>query len=121
MRMTPKSSVETHGPDGVGDVWPYSFSRPSIAKRAKMFYIGRNHSPHIHIGTPHKEAAGLANSILLAEDFDDLRKIMCEMLEHHGFTVIEASNGKEAVEKAISERPDIILMDIAMPEMNGIE
>jgi len=63
----------------------------------------------------------LANSVLVVEDFDDLRKIMRELLEHHGFNVLEAVNGKEAVEKALAEHPDIVLMDIAMPEMNGIE
>jgi len=63
----------------------------------------------------------LSNTILVAEDFDDLRKIMCEMLELHGFKVLAASNGKEAVEKAISDRPDLVIMDIAMPVMNGID
>jgi two-component system cell cycle response regulator DivK len=68
-----------------------------------------------------KEADALSKVILVVEDFNDLRKIMCEMLKHNGFSILEACNGKEAVEMAISGRPDIILMDIAMPEMNGIE
>ena len=43
------------------------------------------------------------------------------VLEHHGFRVIEATNGVEAVDKAVEERPDIILMDLAMPLMSGME
>ena len=46
---------------------------------------------------------------------------MRALLEHHGFKVIEAVDGREALDKTKSERPDIVLMDVSMPEMNGIE
>jgi CheY-like chemotaxis protein len=59
--------------------------------------------------------------ILLAEDETDLRKMMKILLEIHGFQVIEAADGYEAVEKAVSESPDLILMDMAMPMMGGVE
>jgi len=59
--------------------------------------------------------------VLVVEDFDDNRLLMKLTLEHEGFVVIEASNGFQAVEKAVSEHPDVILMDIAMPVMDGIQ
>ena len=43
------------------------------------------------------------------------------MLEAHGFEVITAENGREGVETAVSEQPDIVLMDIVMPDMNGFQ
>src|SRR5215470_9903523 len=59
--------------------------------------------------------------VLVAEDFDDVRGMMKAFLEHQGFDVLEAADGYEAVEKAVSARPDLILMDIAMPVMDGIQ
>ena len=59
--------------------------------------------------------------VLLAEDETDLRKMMKILLELHGYDVIEAADGYEAVEKAVEEEPDLILMDIAMPVMDGID
>ena len=64
----------------------------------------------------------MSKIVLLVEDYEDTRELMKFMLEvmmgHH---VIEAVNGQEAVEQAKQERPDIILMDISMPVMDGIE
>ena len=59
--------------------------------------------------------------VLVAEDETDLRKMMKILLEIHGFDVIEAADGYEAVEKAVDETPDLILMDMAMPVMGGID
>ena len=59
--------------------------------------------------------------VLVAEDETDLRKMMKILLELHGFDVIEAADGYEAVEKAVDESPDLILMDMAMPVMGGID
>ena len=59
--------------------------------------------------------------VLVAEDETDLRKMMKILLEIHGFIVIEAADGYEAVEKAVEQAPDIILMDMAMPVMGGLD
>lgn len=59
--------------------------------------------------------------ILVAEDQTDIRKMMKILLELHGFDVIEAADGYEAVEKAVDESPDLILMDMAMPVMDGLD
>ncbi|MDY6820293.1 MAG: response regulator [Deferribacterota bacterium] len=59
--------------------------------------------------------------ILLADDEFKLRKMIAIQLRKRGYIVLEASNGKKAVELAINERPDVIILDIKMPEMNGLE
>ena len=59
--------------------------------------------------------------VLIADDKPYNRSLLKDFLEAIGFTVLEASNGKEAVEKTLIEKPDIVLMDIVMPVMNGYE
>jgi DNA-binding NarL/FixJ family response regulator len=61
--------------------------------------------------------------ILLAEDHAVVRQGTKELLEkHHDLEVVaEASDGKEAVQLALRDRPDVVIMDFAMPELNGIE
>lgn len=59
--------------------------------------------------------------ILVAEDTDDIRLLIRMMLENKGHRVVEAANGREAVELAVSKSPDVILMDLNMPVMDGIE
>jgi len=59
--------------------------------------------------------------ILLVEDHPDLRYVLQRQLEWMGFSAISARNGKEGVEKAVSEKPDLIMMNSIMPEMNGWE
>lgn len=59
--------------------------------------------------------------ILAAEDNEENRDLIREILEDEGFRLNEAVNGKEAVEKALEEIPDLILMDINMPVMNGLD
>jgi CheY-like chemotaxis protein len=58
---------------------------------------------------------------LVVEDFEDTRYLMRMELERRGFRVLEATNGAEGVEVATREQPDIILMDIGLPVMDGIE
>ena len=72
------------------------------------------------MGYVHKEV-DVNKRVLLVEDETDLRKMMKILLELHGYDVLEAADGYEAVEKAVSEEPDLILMDIAMPVMDGID
>lgn len=59
--------------------------------------------------------------ILLVEDNEQNRYLATYLLEHAGFTVIHASNGKMALDLARTQRPDLVLMDIQMPEMDGFE
>lgn len=60
-------------------------------------------------------------TILIAEDEEEFRIILSDMLKKKGFSVREARNGKEALMLALSEHPDLLLLDLFMPEMSGIE
>ena len=59
-------------------------------------------------------------TILIVEDSDDARYFMRLALEHSGYLIVEAENGAKAVEIAQRERPDIILMDLSLPILDGI-
>lgn len=67
------------------------------------------------------DAPGVAPTVLVAEDHLDSRDAMRALLEAFGYQVIVATNGREAVEMATNERPDLVLMDIMMPELDGFE
>jgi len=58
-------------------------------------------------------------TVLVVEDAEDARYLMRLELERLGYLVIEAEDGKKAVEMALHDRPDIILMDLALPIMDG--
>ena len=57
--------------------------------------------------------------MLAVEDSEDTRLLMRLELEHHGFLVLEAADGRSAVDVALRERPDVILMDLTLPLMDG--
>jgi CheY-like chemotaxis protein len=59
-------------------------------------------------------------TILVVEDSDDTRYFMRLALEDLGYLIVEAENGAQAVAIAESERPDIILMDLSLPVMDGL-
>jgi len=59
--------------------------------------------------------------ILIAEDERDIRELIVFTLQIGGFNVVQASNGEEAVKKAVEVNPDLILMDVRMPKMTGYE
>ena len=59
-------------------------------------------------------------TILIVEDEQDLREALTDKLTREAFTVLEAKNGKEGLDKALGEHPDLILLDIVMPEMDGM-
>lgn len=61
------------------------------------------------------------NIVLLVDDDANLREIIKAKLEATGFVVIEAKDGEDGVDKTKSNKPDLILMDVQMPKMNGIE
>lgn len=59
--------------------------------------------------------------VLVVDDYADAREMYCEYLEFSGFRVAEARNGLEALEQAFALRPDLILMDLSLPAMDGWE
>src|SRR5258708_3678751 len=61
-----------------------------------------------------------ARTIMIVEDYDDTRILLRRGLERLGYSVLEASNGQEAVDIADREHPDLILMDLDLPILDGI-
>lgn len=59
--------------------------------------------------------------ILIADDEDDIRLIVKILLTRSGFEVVEARDGKEALDLAMASPPDLALLDIRMPKMTGLE
>jgi DNA-binding response OmpR family regulator len=59
-------------------------------------------------------------TILIVEDEAPLRKVLTSKLKHEGFKVEEASDGVEGVKKALEIHPDLILLDVVMPRLDGI-
>ncbi|HEV2764651.1 MAG TPA: response regulator [Pyrinomonadaceae bacterium] len=60
-----------------------------------------------------------AQTVMVVEDFDETRRMLRQFLESGGYGVVEASNGREAVEMARSATPALILMDLNMPVLDG--
>jgi len=68
-----------------------------------------------------KDEKGMrTKKILLVDDVAFMRQILCEMLEKHGYLVVTAENGQQAIAKFDDVKPDIVIMDINMPIMDGI-
>ncbi|HXN40572.1 MAG TPA: response regulator [Myxococcaceae bacterium] len=60
-------------------------------------------------------------SVLIVDDYDDGREMYAEFLEFSGFRVTQAKTGKEGMAKAQESLPDIILMDLSLPDIDGRE
>jgi len=67
------------------------------------------------------EVKTVAALIVLADDEPDLRAIYAEVLRRDGHEVWEAADGREAVDLVAEHRPDLLLLDVWMPEVNGFE
>ena len=61
-----------------------------------------------------------SRTILVVDDFDDTRLLLRTWLQRRGFRVIEAEDGVEAVKQATTENPDLIIMDMEMPQLDGL-
>jgi len=62
----------------------------------------------------------MSSKILIVEDYDDSREVLRYLLESSGYSVIEATDGIEAVDKVKQYHPDLILMDISLPVVDGL-
>ena len=63
----------------------------------------------------------MAKTILVLEDEPTLRETLAEALEADGFDVIQAGDGREALERFKQDEPDLVLLDLMLPEMSGLE
>ena len=71
-------------------------------------------------GVKMKETAAELPTVLLVEDTEDNRFMMRRLLEMSGYRVVEAMNGEEAVQLARAESPQLILMDLSLPVIDGL-
>lgn len=62
----------------------------------------------------------MSKKVLIVEDYADVRAMMKFFIKRQGYQVIEAGDGYEAIEKVKEHHPDLILMDLAMPIMDGV-
>ena len=63
----------------------------------------------------------MAKLVLVVDDAAFMRMMLKDILSKNGYQTVEAENGKKAIEKYKESHPDIVTMDITMPEMDGIE
>ncbi len=63
----------------------------------------------------------MAKKILIVDDEQDVVAYLSTYLQDNGFETISAANGRECYEKAVSEKPDLITLDITMPEESGVK
>lgn len=66
-------------------------------------------------------SAAASPTILVIEDHSDTREMLSVLLGKRGYNVIEAQDGPDGVSKAFGSVPDLIIMDLALPEMDGVE
>ena len=59
--------------------------------------------------------------ILVVEDYEPFRRAICSWLQERDFEVMEAADGVETIERAIELQPELVLFDIGLPTLNGIE
>jgi two-component system cell cycle response regulator DivK len=64
---------------------------------------------------------GITNRVLIVEDNDDWRSLLGLFIQRLGYEVFEATTGIEAIDRATAVHPDLILMDLSLPEMSGHE
>ena len=60
-------------------------------------------------------------TILIVEDNDKNLKLARDILQHHGYTTLAAMNGLDGVALGLAQQPDLVLMDIQLPDINGFE
>lgn len=62
----------------------------------------------------------MPKTVMIVEDYADTRTLMKVLIQWYGYDVIEAADGYEALEKSVQFHPDLILMDLALPIMDGV-
>lgn len=63
----------------------------------------------------------MKKTILIADDETDILRIMSLRMEQYGYKVLTAQNGKETLRKVKKENPDLVLLDVMMPDINGFD
>jgi two-component system response regulator RegX3 len=63
----------------------------------------------------------MARTLLVVDDEPTLRETLAYNLEHDGYRVVTAADGREALERFRAERPDLVVLDLMLPELSGVE
>lgn len=63
----------------------------------------------------------MAKNVLIVDDNVDLRRAVAAFLQYYGYETLEAGSGREAIETAIAKQPDVVLLDLNLPDMEGTE
>jgi len=63
----------------------------------------------------------MANTILIVEDYDSIRELMIAIFSDTGYEILHARDGKEALKMVSKYNPDVVLLDIQLPEVNGFD
>jgi len=63
----------------------------------------------------------MTKNILVVEDNDDLRQIFASIIRFSGYQILEARSGSEAIEKVAFAKPNLVLLDLGLPDMSGID
>jgi two-component system, cell cycle response regulator DivK len=80
----------------------------------------RAHSSHTQMKKPSGHQPELYN-ILIVDDYEDSREMLRKLLEMIGYSVLEADNGLDAVRVTQKERPSLVIMDLGLPLLSGME
>ncbi len=98
----------------------HNFAKPNVRhtlySKARILH-DYEQSP---LAATHESKCMMKKTIMVVEDYDDIRSMMKVMIELYGYDVVLARNGSEAVAQAKQLHPDMILMDLSMPIMDGL-
>jgi two-component system cell cycle response regulator DivK len=114
--------------DQIGDLLAAQLQRSAAGAATARRLSASAHQQHAvarrlleHLGGDRGAAAQCPNAVLVADDYGDVREVLAGVLQEAGFVVRTAANGLEALIAAYEMRPGVIVMDVTMPVLDGIE